>query len=127
VPHEVVSGSLGCWISDPRPRLDRLGTQGACGRPIGGVQGQGTGAGTMAGRSGPVAGVGYGDGPGSLDVRLTVRIRYDLFKKEPFDQRWMVEIGWLAPASFPWPPRAAPPVSAAGSSPKMRGAGAPEL
>jgi hypothetical protein len=39
-------------------------------------------------------------------VRLgwMIRIRYNLFKKGPSDQRWTPGIEWLVPIGFPWPP-----------------------
>lgn len=52
-------------------------------------------------RPGPMAGAWYGDGPRPSDLGLMVRIRYNLFKREPTDKRWTSEIGWLAPTGFP--------------------------
>lgn len=83
VPHEGVLGSLGRGISNPRSRLDR--PSGRAGSRQVRPKGRGTNAGTTTSRPDPVAGAGYGDGPGPSDLRLTVRIRYYLFKKELSD------------------------------------------
>jgi hypothetical protein len=99
-PAEGVSGALGRWISDQRPRLNPS-TRASASADKRAREVTGSGA-RRADRPGPTVG-----------APVRGWIRSNLFKSGPPDIRWMPETPWQDEAGSPWLPAAALPDSVA--------------